>query len=1079
MKNTICTKFLCIVFLLGIIPAIYSQSSIIEEFRNPSKEAQPQVWWHWMNGNITKDGVRKDILWMHRIGISGFHIFDAGLNLPQIVEHRLSFCSPEWNEVFDYALHLADSLNMTVAITSSPGWSATGGPWVTYADAMKTLNWKEMVIQGGKKYKGPLPEPNTVAGKYLTHVLNKGQPDKFRFYQDLFVYAVKMSDNDIPMKELEIKSKASDGSDVSALFDDDLATRCDVNPDASGIAWVLFEFSQPRTIKAIMQGYDDDRKDRSARRWEYSDDGIHFHSLMDSCPKCYIPFLTFNVPTTTAKYLRISTKKSGEKLDCNELKFYTVNRVQFDTEKAGFFSDALLGEKYPTQETEDVVAPQDIIDITSFYKNGILEWKAPKGRWKIYRIGYTLRGRQNNPASPEATGLEVDKLNKEAIARYYQNYFNLMNKASNQCIGNQVKYLMIDSYEAGAQTWTDNMEEEFQKRRGYSMRPWLPALFGQIVESADKTDRFLQDWRLTFGEMFAEYHYQYVDSLCAEYGLKTYVESQECDRKVPSDGMDMKITSAVPMGAFWVDKESSLAANHEADIRESASVAHIFGQNVNAAESFTVHGMRKFDGGKQTAYACTPGNLKLYADYAMSCGLNQFVIHNSSHQPVDDKVPGLGLGVYGQWFHRHETWAEQAKPWMDYLARSSSLLQQGTFVADFAVLYSETTNLTALYMQKYPPVFDGRSYDFVSANILIQSLKIDGNELVAPSGIRYKALWIEPETYYMSLAVLKKLAECARAGILIAGNEPTACLNLKYNADEFNQLIQEIWHSNRLNVIAHTDFESRLNQLCEKQVEWKNQHENLRFVHRHLEQGELFWVANLSDKPCTVEMTFAISGKKPQILHPASGQIENVSYRIENGRTTVSFHFNQYDAQFILFETNTDSISAIYPTRKYQDYVAIEGPWIINFQENRGAPEQTVFAKLQSWTENENDGVRYFSGTAIYHNKFIMDKDFNTGRSYLLELGKVKNIARVIVNGQEVGVLWEKPFQADVSKFLRQGENTLEIHVTNSWPNRMIGDLQPDAKEKYTYCSYPFFKKDSPLLESGLFGPVKILVGDL
>lgn len=1065
------------VLLLCFMSAVFSvcgQSFDFEKLKSPPAECRPQLWWHWMNGNITKEGIRKDLLWMDSVGIGGIHIFDVGLNMPQIVEKRLGCFTPEWNDAFAFALRIADSLSLKVAMVSSPGWSATGGPWVSREDAMKTLNWKEMLLEGGKKYKGPLPEPNTVAGKYLTHLLLKNEPDKYRFYQDLFVYAVRMPEADRSMEELNVRASASDASDLQALFDDDLATRCVVRPDASGRAWILFEFAQPQTIKAIMQGYDDDRRDRSGRRWEYSMDGEHFHTITDTCPRCGIPYLTFNIPPTSARYLRVSANQQAESLDYNEVKFYTTNRVHFDTEKAGFFSEAGFSERYPTQADADAVAREDILDITSRYHNGVLKWKVPEGRWRIYRVGYTLRGRQNNPASPEATGLEVNKLDKGAITRYYRNYFARMDSASPHCIGSTIKYLMVDSYEAGSQTWTDSMAVEFERRRGYSLMSWMPALFGIVVESPEKTERFLQDWRQTFGELFAENHYWYVDSLCAEYGLQTFVESHEHDRKVPADGMDMKVKASVPMGAFWVEKNAALESAHQADLMESASVAHLFGQNVNAAESFSVNGMHKSDGKTQSAYAFCPENLKPYADGAMACGLNQFVIHNSSHQPVDDKVPGLGLGVFGQWFHRHETWAYQAKPWMDYLARSSYLLRQGRFVADFALLYGESTNLTALYLKKNPPLMAGYAYDFVSANIFIHSLKMEGNALVAPSGMRYTALLIEPEVKYMSIDVLRKLSEAVCAGLLVAGTAPEGCLNLKYDSLEFRYLVDEIWHRGRANVVAVTEFERELQKRREKQVVFENPDEHLRFVHRQLEDADLFWVANLSPTAREAEVSFNVYGKKPLLLHVEDGSVETPAYTMKDGRTSVTLSFKPHDAFFVLFEQQTEQLAAVSPQQEVRPWLKIKGPWALYFQKGRGAPDTTVFDTLYSYTLSAETGVRYFSGTATYQKQFDLEY-FDNRQPYWLDLGSVKNIARVRLNGRDLGIVWKPPFRMDVTGALQKGVNTLEIEVTNLWPNRIIGDQQPGVKEKITYTACPFYTADAPLLESGLLGPVQLM----
>ena len=290
----------------------------------------------------------------------------------------------------------------------------------------------------------------------------------------------------------------------------------------------------------------------------------------------------------------------------------------------------------------------------------MLTWKAPKGRWRIMRFGYGLTGKTNHPASPEATGLEVDKIDPVAIRDYYKNYLQTYVDASKGLMGNRgITYLLNDSYEAGAQTWT-----------------------GKMVEEA---------WRAN-----------------------------------ATDGMDCKRSADIPMSAIWMRYKQGLVTvpQHESDIRESASVAHIYGQNVAAAESFTSDGFR--DG----AFVYTPAVLKPTADAAMASGLNLFVIHTSPHQPVDDKVPGIGLGLWGQWFDRNETWASQAGAWTDYLARSCYLLRQGKFVADVAYYYGEDSNVTARYQTRMPKFPNTYNYDFVSPSIVKDVLKVDNGQLV-------------------------------------------------------------------------------------------------------------------------------------------------------------------------------------------------------------------------------------------------------------------------------------------------------------------------------------------------------------
>ncbi len=381
-----------------------------------------------------------------------------------------------------------------------------------------------------------------------------------------------------------------------------------------------------------------------------------------------------------------------------ELVLYKVARVNRFEEKAAFSTATdLYSAASPEVKADEALRKADVVDLTAKMKaDGTLEWTPPAGNWVVLRLGYSLTGHKNSPASPEATGLEVDKLNAGYVKAYFNNYLDQYKDATGGLMGSKgLKYMITDSWEAGTQNWTDNMIKEFTLRRGYDMIPWLPVLTGHIVESAGASDRFLWDFRKTLGDLLVENHYDQLTEILKERGMARYTESHEGGRAFIGDGMEVKRKAAIPMSATWTpggfDPGTEVATRYKADVRESASVAHIYGQNLVAAESMTAIG---------SAWAWSPELLKPTADMELANGLNRFVIHTSVHQPVNDKIPGLGLGPFGQWFTRHETWAEQAGPWLTYLARSSYMLQQGKFVADIVYFYGEDNNITALFGDK-------------------------------------------------------------------------------------------------------------------------------------------------------------------------------------------------------------------------------------------------------------------------------------------------------------------------------------------------------------------------------------------
>jgi hypothetical protein len=556
-----------------------------------------------------------------------------------------------------------------------------------------------------------------------------------------------------------------------------------------------------------------------------------------------------------------------------------------------------------------------------------------------------------------------------------------------------------------------------------------------------------------------------------------YSESHESGRAFIGDGMEVKRGADIPMSAMWTqtpgqDREQF---GYNADIRESASVAHIYGQNLVAAESMTA---------RYGAWAWSPETLKPTADKELAMGLNRFVIHTSVHQPLTDRAPGLGLGPYGQWFTRNETWAELAKPWVTYLARSSYMLQQGQFAADVLYFYGEGSNLTAEFAGKSPEVPPGYNFDYINADALLHRTTAANGEIVTPSHMRYRVLALDPYSQHMSLAVLRKIRDLVQAGAAVAGPRPTDDPSLADNDAEFRTIAEQVWGSG---VGEHAYGKGMVYGgpvLAETQAALKippdleytkpQSDTSLLFVHRTLPAAEIYWVDHRNNRAETVDVTFRVNGMVPELWHPDTGVREPVTYRTEGGRVIVTLPLQGWDAVFVVFRRgNAPSRTVAQPleTRVTQ----VEGPWTVHFQEGRGAPDSITLDALRSWHENGDLGVRYYSGTGTYFNSIQAPAEwFQKGTHLWLDLGDVKNLAAVSVNGKALGILWKPPFRVDATDALKPGANAVEIRVTNLWVNRLIGDEQPGVAKKYTLTTQQFYRADSPLLPSGLLGPVVV-----
>ncbi|MEN9908627.1 MAG: hypothetical protein RLZZ540_1776 [Bacteroidota bacterium] len=1081
-------------------------------FSNPPNSAKPRVWWHWMNGNISKDGIAKDLAWMNRIGIGGFMNFDAAMMTPQIVAKRLSYMDPEWKDAFKFTTKLADSLHLEMAIAGSPGWSESGGSWVPAKDGMKKLVWNQINIKGGQKFAGVLPNAIKTTGSFQNIPFFDALSDPSHavtppeYYQDIAVIAYRLPETDKTLTELKAKVTSSAGNfNLSQLTDGNLAATNLLPATTNGEnAWIQFNFDKPQTIKAVTVVGGGDKGPfgmfgelADTRSIQSSDDGIHFTPI-SFIPAGTVLQQTISIPATTAKYFRVTFKnppppfslaammgqdtgapKSSPGTEIAEIVLHTETRIDRFEEKAAFAPASNVNLK-GTPSTANGITLTDIIDLTDkVSKDGILNWTAPKGNWTIVRFGYSLIGITNHPASPEATGLEVDKLDAVAVRAYFENYLDQYKSATAELMGDKggLQYMVTDSWEAGAQNWTANLPAEFAKRRGYNLLPWMPVLTGHIIKSSEDSEQFLWDYRKTLSELVAENHYDNLTKILDERGMKRYSESHENGRALIADGMEVKRTAAIPMSAMWTPGGlSGGSVLHEADIRESASVAHIYGQNLVAAESLTAMG---------NSFGYSPEILKPTADMELASGLNRFVIHTSVHQPTDDKFPGLGLGPFGQWFTRHETWAEQAKSWTDYLAKSSYLLQQGKFVADVIYYYGEDNNITSLFMKKLPEVPAGYNYDFVNADALINVLTVSNGQIVTPSGMQYKILALDKNSQQMTLKVAKKIKELVEAGAVVVGPKPINTPSLTDDKTAFNSIINELWGAeNTIKTIGKgkvytgqsiQEILNKMNIAPDFEYTKPQADTQLRYVHRTLPEQEIYWINNRNNRVENLEATFRVSGKSVEIWHPDTGKTEAASYSFANGATKVALHLEPNDAVFVIFGENTTQATQVVAVPTETKIATIDGNWNLSFQKERGAPNAITIDKLASWTENKEEGVKYFSGTGTYTKTIDAPKDwFKKGTQLWIDLGEVKNLAEVIVNGKSLGIVWKKPFRVNVSEVLKSGKNTLEIKVTNLWVNRLIGDEQANAK-KITYTTMPFYKATSPLLPSGLLSEVSIL----
>jgi hypothetical protein len=1098
-------------------PPVAPQPSLEEQFRDPPNSARPRVWWHWMNGNITKDGIAKDFAWMKRVGIGGMQNFDAALMTPHIVDKRLVYMTPEWKDAFRFAASEADRLGMELTIAASPGWSETGGPWVKPEDGMKKLVWSETTLVGGKRFSGKLAAPPSNTGPFQTLVPGVGidgalggeKPKALpQVYGDVRILAYPVAS----AKALTPVS-AKDGSgkvhDVAKLADVDVAAGVEISRTGGGAHPVLtLDYGKRITAQsvslfapgaaAMFVGA------LYSPRLEASDNGTDWRQVVD-LETSLVP-VSYSFAPTRARYFRVEflPKKSvamqmgatapGLAMDFDlakvlgspadkpmmigDVRLFAEPRVDRYETKAGF---AVAHDYYALTNPNDSAtgfAPGKVIDLTSQMKpDGTLDWTPPKGKWRVLRLGYSLLGTQNHPAPPEATGLEVDKFDGPAVRRYLEHYIGMYRDASGGLIGKRgVQAILTDSIEVGASNWTPKMIEQFTRLRGYDPTPWLPALTGALIGSRADSDKFLYDYRRTIADLLASEHYGTVAKVAHENDLKIYGEALEDRRPSLGDDMAMRRHADIPMAAMWTHaRKDGPKLTYIADIKGAASVAHVYGQNLVAAESMTAF-MNPWNYG--------PADLKRVIDLEFVTGVNRPVVHTSVHAPLDDKIPGLSLFIFGQYFNRHDAWAELAKPWVDYMSRNSLMLQQGRNVADVAYFYGEEGPLTALYSDKL--VADApknNAYDFVNADVVLSALRNDGNELVTPGGARYKALYLGGSSKKMTLPVLKRIAELAEGGATIVGQAPESSPSKGDDPAAFNALVAKLWRGGDTYPIGKgqvtmVQIDAALAQIKvgpDFRFTGGQEGADIPFLHRKLADGDSYYLVNRLDRAETIEARFRVTGKAPELWDAKSGTSEPVSYRIEGGETIVPLTLAADGSVHVVFRKPAVADAMAIKKLAPVSLAKLDGPWQVAFQPGRGAPVSATLQQLAPLNENADPAIKYFSGMATYTKEFTTPRGWAPGQPLSIDLGNAREVAEVSVNGKVAGTAWHAPYRVDISGVAKAGKNTLSIRVANLWVNRLIGDAQPGVKDKITFTTLPTYKADAPLRTAGLIGPVELV----
>ncbi|HEY3860587.1 MAG TPA: glycosyl hydrolase [Verrucomicrobiae bacterium] len=738
-------------------------------------------------------------------------------------------------------------------------------------------------------------------------------------------------------------------------------------------------------------------------------------------------------------------------------------------------SSPLFAEIPATPGEEDTRAGA-VVDLTAkLGQDGTLRWDAPPGKWRVLRFGYTVGDHGYvSTASEGWRGYALDVYDEGAFQLYWNAVVEPLIADAGPPAARSLKYLHTDSWEIELANWTPGLRDEFRGRRGYDMLPWLPALAGWIVNSRDQSDRFLADYRKTLGDLAIDHHYRLFRDNAHRDGLLIHPEAGG-PHAVPIDAQRCLGWDDAPMSEFWAwSWEHRIGDENRFFVKQPASAAHTYGHRLVLAEGFTEIGLHW----QESLW----GNLKPSFDKAVCEGLNDLVWHAFVCSPDETGIPGQQYFA-GTHLNPKVTWWGKSQAFFSYIDRCQSLLQRGLPFADVLYYYGDNVpNFAQLKKSDPAKILPGYDYDVISEEALLERVSARDGQIILPDGMSYQVL-VLPERKSLSLAVLQKAKELVAAGATVIGPKPSEASGLgDYpKCDQTLHELADALYGGRGIITNQTARQALLQKGFAPDFTWAPASGNsgkpdIDYIHRTDAGTEIYFVMNRASNAVALDCSFRVKGLAPELWDAVSGEHHfAAAYAERDGRVTLPLHFNPCGSIFVLFREDAAKHPAS-SSRNWPDLDPIQelaGPWDVAFDPRWGGPASARFDRLESWTSRAEPGIRYYSGAAVYRKSFSLRKA--PASKVILDLGQVRELAEVKVNGRSCGIAWTPPFRADITAALKPGGNALEIEVVNFWPNRLIGDQFLPPAERLTKTNIRKFTQHTPLMESGLLGPVRLL----
>lgn len=1069
-------KILLSVALLSLSAS--AASRLEQSFLDPSYDARPWSFWYWMYGAVTEEGVKADLEAMKNVGLGGTYLMPIKTveGAPQY-EGKAPQLSPEWWRLVGRSMEIADSLGLKLGMHICDGFALAGGPWISPKESMQKVVFADTVISGGKLAGLTLPVPEMKEG----------------YYEDIAVYAMPVKGSPILAKPVI----------TCGNLDADVPVGKGVNIDDKGVirssvpCWIQYEYPQPVTVRSLEVVLKGNNYQANRLNVKASDDGKVFKEVKQLVPPRHgwqntDENNTYSLPETTARYFRFywtpeGSEPASEDLDAAKWKpNLKVNDIILSGEPKINHWEGKSGRVWRVAEaTSDTEAPvsecvqvDEIIDLTPALKNGAVTASLPDGEWRILRLGHTSTG-HTNATGGAGKGLECDKFSPQAVAKQFDNWFGrVFHELDPELARRVLKYMHVDSWECGSQNWSDNFASEFKRRRGYDLMPYLPLYAGIPMDNAETSEKVLRDIRTTMAELVVDVFYTVLAEKAKEYDC--YFSAECVSPTMVSDGMMHYSKVDYPMGEFWLNSPTHDKPN---DMIDAIHGAHVYGKNIVQAEGFTE---------LRGTWDETPATLKTLLDRNYALGINRIFYHVNAHNPYLDRKPGMTLDGIGLFFQRDNTWyGDGGKALTDYMRRCQALLQYGSPVIDIAVFTGEEMPRRAVLPDRLVPSLPGifgaervesertrlanvgqplrvkpvgvshsanmadpekwinpmrgYNYDSMNKDALLRLATVKDGRIEMPGGSSYRVLVLPlahqlmPDTT-LSPEVRSKVDEMIKAGVIVP--------ELPYVKDDFS-----VYGLDRDVVLP----------------------ENVAWTHRRNNEDnvDLYFISNQEETPREFTASFRVAGRVPELWDPMTGEIDrNLDWKTVDGRTEVKMDLAGAGSAFIVFSEPTEATAGTAPVRNEKQELLNTGKWNVKFSTTG---REIVSDTLFDWTSSEDNDVKYYSGTATYTTTFKAPK-FGKNDRVMLDLEGLHDVATVVVNGKECGIVWTAPYQVDITDAVKKGKNNLSIAVTNTWANALLGADEGNAPFDGIWTNGKYRRAEKTLIPAGLTGPLKLTV---